>query len=145
MNQLAMAQFLEENRLDIRSPDAAAVIEIAHTFEATQGVNFKSAIRQQSGDRTLGYDVTTGAKAGQKGDLSIPEKLGLSIPVFTDDGTEYPMEAFFRYSIEGGSLALRYELIRPHKVLELAILDARNAIAVQTALYVHSGSAAVKA
>lgn len=143
MDQLTMANFLEENRLDIKVPDAATVIEIAHTFEATQGVQFKSAIRQQSGDRTLGYDVQTGAKAGQKGELSIPEKIGLCLPVFTN-GVEYEMDAFFRYNIGDGSLKLRYELVRPHKFIELALAETRNAIAEQTKLTVHAGTAGVR-
>jgi uncharacterized protein YfdQ (DUF2303 family) len=143
MDQVTMANFLEENRLDIKAPDAATVIEIAHTFEATQGVNFKSAQRLQSGDRSLFYDVTTGAKAGQKGDLTIPEMIGLSMPIFTNDH-EYEINAFFRYDISGGSLKLRYEMIRLHKVIELAIAETRNAIEQQTGIPVHSGNAVME-
>lgn len=139
LSQLEMAHFLEDNRLDIVDPEAAQIIEIAKTFEATQGVQFKSALRLQNGDRQLAYDVTTGAKAGQKGDLQIPEKITMKLPVFMN-GPAYMLEAWFRYTIDGGALKLRYQLIRPHKLIELALLEARNAIQSETKITVMSGS-----
>ena len=144
MDQLTMANFLEENRLDIKTPDAATIIEIAQTFEATQGVQFKSALRLPSGDRSLGYEVQTAAKAGEKGKFEIPEKIGVQMPIFLN-GPEYAMEAFFRYNIGNGTLKLRYELIRPHKFVELALAETRNAIAEQTGLPVLSGACKVNA
>lgn len=127
MSQVTMANFLEDNRLDIKEPSAAAIIEIAKTFEATQGVKFKGAVRLQNGDRQLDYAVETGAKAGQQGELQIPERITLSLPIYVN-GPEYSIDAWFRYSIEGGTLQLRYELIRPHKFIELALEEAGTAI-----------------
>lgn len=138
MDQVTMANFLEDNRLDIREPAAAAIIEIAKTFEATQGVQFKGAVRLNNGDRQLDYAVQTGAKAGQQGELTIPERIELSLPIYVN-GPEYGISAWFRYSIEGGQLRLRYELIRPHKFIELALAEAGNAIAEQTGLTLHKG------
>lgn len=139
MDQVTMAQFLEDNRLDIKEPKAASIIEIAKTFEATQGVNFKGAVRLDNGDRRLDYNVQTGAKAGQQGELQIPERIELSLPIYVN-GPDYDISAWFRYSIDGGALRLRYELIRPHKFIELALAEAGTAIAKETQLTLHKGS-----
>jgi uncharacterized protein YfdQ (DUF2303 family) len=137
-SQVDMAQFLEDNRLDIKEPEAAKIIEIAKTFEATQGVSFKGAVRLQNGDRRLDYNVQTGARAGEAGNLEIPERIELSLPIYVN-GPEYGISAWFRYSIDNGVLRLRYELIRPHKFIELALAEAGNAIEKELEMTLHKG------
>lgn len=138
MEQTAFALFLEDNRLDILEPVAAQVIDIAKSIEAESGSRFKSATRLDNGDRKLLFETETNARAGTTGELTIPEKFKLRLPVFVN-GPVYDLEAFFRYQV-GNPLKLRYKLIRPNKVIELALLEARNAIQTALSLPVLAGS-----
>lgn len=139
--QTEFALFLEDNRLDIVSPEAGEVIDIAKCLEATTGSQFKSAIRLDNGDRKFKYETQTTARAGETGALTIPEKIKLKLPVFIN-GPAFEIEAFFRYRLKSdGSLVLFYALIRPHKVIELAVETARMAVEASTKLLVLYGSA----
>lgn len=61
------------------------------------------------------------AAAGAGGKLSIPEKFEISIPVFKGlDSKRYTIEARFRYRLSSGTLTLRYDLVRPARVVENA-------------------------
>ena len=143
MTQLEMAQFIEDNMMDIIEPEAARMLEVVKTLEATQGVEFKSLVRLNNGDRGLHYQHVTAAKAGQMGDIEIPEKFLLRIPVF-GNGLAYGVLCRFRYRIRDGALTLSYEVVRPHKVVETALVDARTAITEKLAVVpVMLGSAVV--
>lgn len=137
MAQTDFALFLEDNRLDILDPSAGQVIDIAKSLEAESGSRFKSAIRLDNGDRKFSFETETTAKAGVTGELTIPDKFKLRMPVFLN-GPTYDVDAFFRYRI-GSPLKMRYALIRPHKVVELALIEARNAIEAALSLPVLAG------
>lgn len=49
----------------------------------------------------------------------MPEQIVLSIPVFENEAPA-ELHARLRYRVKDGQLAIWYELIRPHKVLEAA-------------------------
>lgn len=124
MTQESFAYFIEDNLPDFKSPEGGKMLEIALNFRVKQGVAFKSAIRLQDSQVQLEYTEQNEAGAGSAGKMSIPETFTIEIPVF--DGLEakkYRFEARLRYKLGGGSLALRYELIRPHKVIEQAFKD----------------------
>lgn len=139
MGQEAFAQFLEDNRVDIVSPNDGEIIDIAKSLEANTGSQFKSAIRLENGDRALHFETQTTARAGTDGALTIPDRIKLRLPVFVN-GLEYEIEAFFRYRIENGALKLRYELIRPHKVIELALSETKTAIVQAVNVPVYEGA-----
>jgi hypothetical protein len=61
MGQLEMAHFLEDNRLDIAEPDAATIVEIAKTFEASQGVPWKANAPRILAYRDRLWDLTHAA------------------------------------------------------------------------------------
>jgi uncharacterized protein YfdQ (DUF2303 family) len=67
------------------------------------------------------------------GQITIPEKFKLLLPVFEGiDAGKYEMEARFRFDTKTGSLKLRYELVRPHKVVERAFKDLLAMIQTET-------------
>ncbi|EIQ00721.1 hypothetical protein OpiT1DRAFT_05276 [Opitutaceae bacterium TAV1] len=127
LSQLAAAQFIEDNMIDIIQPEAARMLEVVKTLEATQGVEFKSAVRLENGDRQLNYSHTTAAKAGQQGDMDIPDMFRIRIPVF-QNGPGYDVDCRFRYRIKDGALIIAYEIVRPHKIIDLALQEARTGI-----------------
>jgi uncharacterized protein YfdQ (DUF2303 family) len=140
-SQTDLAQFIEDNRMDIASPSGGEVLDLVKSFEASTGVEFKSAVRLDNGDRKINYSHTTVAKAGQQGELVIPDTITLKMPVFVN-GPEYEITARFRYSIPNGNLQLRIELVRTHKVIELAMTEARNSIQTELGRKILLGSLA---
>ncbi len=142
LTQAAMAQFIEENMFDIEDPAPAQMLEMVKTLEATQGVQFKSSIRLENGDRQLAYAVETGAKAGQRGDLTVPQRFLLRFAIFTG-GLRYHIECRFRYAIDNGQLRLEVAIVKPHKLVECALADAKDTIRTELGLPVLLGSATV--
>ena len=142
--QGAMALFIEDNMFDIANPEPARMLELVKTLEATQGVQFKSAIRLENGDRQLAYSVQTGAKAGEQGDMEIPQKVRLRFAIFTN-GPVYDIDCRFRYNIDGGNLALAFEIVKPHKIIEAALIETQTAIKATLALPVLLGRGQVTA
>lgn len=142
-NQTAMALFVEDNLFDIVQPVAAQMLEVVKSLEATSGVEFKSAIRLDNGDRQLNYAHTTTAKAGQQGDIAIPDRITLRLPIFTN-GAPHDVSCRFRYTIRDGALTMQIEVERAHKLIDAALAEARAAITAAVELPVLLGSGTIK-
>lgn len=95
--QADFARFLEENSVDIGTPEAAVMIEISRDFEATVGQTYKSAIRLDNGDRKLVFESDTRVQNG----VIIPEKFTLSIPIYNGEEPE-ELTCLFRWRAQGG-------------------------------------------
>lgn len=134
MGQQQFALFIETNLLDIVMPTGAEMLELATNFQAKKNVNFASGIRLQNGQHQLTYEEKIESKAGERGQLSIPDEIRLLLPVFEGSTIGFEITAKFRYSIKDGDLAMAYELVRPHKVLELATADLLKQIQEGTTL-----------
>ncbi|MGX0136303.1 uncharacterized protein YfdQ (DUF2303 family) [Cupriavidus metallidurans] len=139
MNQENFALFIERNLLDIRVPEPAALLELAQNFQAKKNVNFASGTRLSNGQNQLVYEETIAAKAGEKGQLNIPEQIEIVIPVFEGSTVADRLTAKFRYRIQEARLSMWYELERPHKVLEAATEDLRKFIEEKTGLTAFHG------
>lgn len=119
LNQQAFAEFIEDRVLDITRPTGGEMLELAQSIEATTKVDFKSATAISSGQRTLMYEETMQAKAGQRGQLEIPATFDLALKPF-EGGPAYKVVARLRYRIMNGNLAIGFKLERPEDVLEEA-------------------------
>jgi uncharacterized protein YfdQ (DUF2303 family) len=127
MPQDAFADFIEDNLVDLVEPDSATMLELAQSFEATTSAEFQSSKRLDSGQRTFSYVEDVQAKAGQRGDITIPSTLTLALRPF--EGTEpYKVTARFKYRLGGGNLQLGFKLERPEDVLSAAFEDIRTLI-----------------
>lgn len=106
------------------------MLEIALNFRAKQNVAFKSGIRLQDGQVQLEYVEQNEASASSAtGNLKIPEEFSIAIPVWSGLGAKkYDFKARLRYKVGQGAVQLRYELIRPHKVVEQAFKDVLDEI-----------------
>lgn len=133
MSQEHFAMFIEENNLDIRTPEPAAMLEISRTLQAKKNVEFASGIRLDNGQTQLTYNEEVKGTAGGKGQLAIPETFTIGIPVYVG-GAGYAFEARFRYRIKDAHLTLWYDIIRPHKVLETAFAALRAQVETETSL-----------
>lgn len=119
------AYFLEDNLPDIVEPSGAELMEVALNFRVNQAVAFSAAQRLSDGHAEIAYtNQVDGSSATRAGTVRIPETFKIEIPVFAGVGARrYAVDARFRYRLNNGALKLWYELVRPHKVLELAFND----------------------
>lgn len=117
LDQAKFAEHIEDRAIDIINPSAADMLELAQTFQATTGVEFKSSKRLSSGESQIEYREQIDATAGKAGKLEIPEKFELAIVPFYG-AQAYKVIARLRYRIGGGHLLLSYKLERPEELLE---------------------------
>lgn len=123
MSQEEFAEHLEDHCAELVAPPAAEMLEVAQSIQAASKVDFKSGTRLASGQRQLEYVETVTAKAGQRGQLTIPDTFEIGLVPF-EGGHPYRVTARFRYRISGeGGLKLGYRLDRPENVLRAAFDD----------------------
>lgn len=135
MNQLQFAEFLQDNLPDVAQPDGATLLAMALNFEAAREGRFIAAQRLHDGSHNLQWREETNAA----GTVQLPEFIKLAIPVF-ENGDTYELAARLRYRVTDGSLAIWFELVRPHKVLEDAFHATWDRIKEGTALPILLGS-----
>ncbi|BBP95928.1 hypothetical protein BSFA1_10570 [Burkholderia sp. SFA1] len=136
MSQLELAELIEDNLPDIVSPDGSTMLSVALNFEASKEGNFVSAARLQDGSTNFVWKEDVNA-TGNK--IAMPSQITLSIPVF-ENGAPYSIDARIKYRIKDGVLKIWYELIRPHKVLEVAFREIWAQIEAQTATKILLGT-----
>ncbi|WP_242089195.1 DUF2303 family protein [Curtobacterium sp. DN_7.5] len=122
LEQTDFAEFIEQQSLDVRSPETAVLIEIAQSFQAKTSVDFEGGERLDSGQVRLEYKETVTAKAGQKGHIDIPTELELLLRPYIG-GPVYVVVARFRYRLRGSQLGLGIVLQRPQEILDAAFAD----------------------
>jgi uncharacterized protein YfdQ (DUF2303 family) len=121
--QVEFAEFIELNAADVRTPAPTDLLDLAQTFEATKAVEYESSERLADGQTRLGYRETVTAKAGQKGDVEIPQSLTLGVRPYIG-GPLYAVTARFRYRIDREQhLRLGYVIERPQVILDAAFED----------------------
>ena len=120
-SQSDFAAFIEDNLKDVAGvegqPTGAQMLEMALTFEASQDMRFKSAIRLQSGGVQMSFVQDDDANTLRK--MQVFDRFSLGLPVFWN-GEAYRIDARLRYRVREGKLTFWYELIRRDKVLEAA-------------------------
>lgn len=121
MDQQTFAEKIEDGLSDVVEPDGAKMLEIAQSIQTTTDVQFHSGIDLSSGEAKFRYDETVDAKAGEKGDLTVPQVFTLGIPPYVGEDA-YRIEARFRFRNRGGNLQLGYKLQQP-ELAERAVLE----------------------
>lgn len=121
LSQQQFAEHLEDRADDVVQPDAATMLEIAQSLIATNGVDFKSASRLSDGQVQFRYEETTTARAGQTGELDIPQTFALEVSPF-EGCPPVQLIARFRYRISAAGLQLFYVLNNPADVAREAFI-----------------------
>lgn len=130
VGQEQFAEFLEDHLPELLEPSAAEMLEIAQSIQAATKVDFQSGTRLATGERQFKYVETTTAKAGQRGELTIPETFTIGLVPF--EGSEgYKLTARLRYRIPDGKLLIGYKVDRPGDIIRTAFADVVNAIGEQ--------------
>lgn len=122
-NQLAFAEFIEENIKDFAEPSGGELLEIATKFSVIRTAVFSNSVRLQSGE----FEFQFSEQNNSKGTVTVPEKIAIGIAPF-HNGTKYRIEARLRYRLREGQLSIWYELIEPEKVLEDAFEEVKTVI-----------------
>ena len=120
--QDAFAEFLEDHLPELVEPDAATMLEIAQSIQAATKVDFQSGTRLATGERQFKYVETVNAKAGQRGELTIPETFRIGLVPF-EGSPGYKLTARLRYRIIDTQLRIGYKLERPADILTSAFND----------------------
>ncbi|WP_316150485.1 DUF2303 family protein [Cupriavidus sp. BIC8F] len=135
MSQAEFAAFIEENLKDVASQDGAGLptgaqmLEMALSFEASQDMRFKSAIRLANGGVQMSFTQDDDDQTLQK--MQLFERFAIGIPVFWN-GDAYRVDARLRYRVREAKLTFWYELIRQDKTLEAATATLITKIREQT-------------
>lgn len=119
MPQSSFAEHVEDGALSIVDPDAATMLEIAESFHANSKVHFKQAQRLRDGNLNLEYTEETTASAGVRGDVQVPQTIGLSLAVFEGQPPVH-VQARLRYRLSEGKLLLGYKIVDVDEVLRAA-------------------------
>lgn len=145
MSQERLAEFLEDNHLQIikpspeafkpeeldvvhdKLPDAAHMLTIAASLEVSSNSSIKSAAKLTNGAVKIEYVEDVEGKAGANGELEIPAYFVIGVQLFKG-GNGYLILCRFKYRKIGGEVMLRYELVRPHKTHEVAVQDVLRMI-----------------
>lgn len=141
MDQETFAEFIEDHLPELLQPPAADMLEIAQSFQANTKVDFQSATRLSSGQRKFQYVETGTTKAGQKGELEVPEQFVVGVVPF-EGSTGYKLTARLRHRITPSGLQLGYKLERPDEVRKTAFADVLKAIGEQIDTPVMNGTPA---
>lgn len=136
MPQVEFAEFVQENRVNIAAPDAAAVLEIVTELQASSRLEFSSAVNLRNGSQRLVWGEEQQTKG--KSELEVPETLGLRMPIF-DRGDVWAMNAWLRTRIKDGKLYFLVKLDRPDVIVKAALEKLRADIRQRTELLVAPG------
>lgn len=117
--QTDFAEFLETRLRDITDPAGAQFLELALDLQVHKSADFASEVNRENGQVRFRYEETVRGNK-KAGDLAIPARFKIQVPVFVD-GTVYEIEARFRYTMDGGKLTLGYQLLRPTEVWQAAV------------------------
>lgn len=120
--QVEFAQFVEDHISSIAAPDGGVLLDVVQTLEANTGVRFKSSQLLGNGQRQIAFEETVEAKAGTKGNLTIPTELTLALRPFQGCDA-VAVVARFRFRINEGVLRMGVKLAEPSKALEVAFAD----------------------
>jgi len=138
MGQTDFASFIEDNLPDIVEPEGATILEIAKTLHIKNNVNFKSAIRLDTGEQQFTFEDNHTARAGA-GMVAIPNTFVLGLQPFEGSET-YKVTARLRYRLNEGRLTLGYALVRPDRVQDDAFGSIVGEIAETLDITVLAGS-----
>ena len=139
MDQEQFAEHIELCADDIVEPTAASMLELAQTFHAKKGVNFRSANILANGEQQFTYEEDLQATAGTGGKLEVPREFKLALRPF-DNGEKYAVTARLRFRLTGSKLSLGYKLVRPDVVTRDAFDLLAGHIATESEVEVFRGN-----
>lgn len=118
LDQLTMAEFIEDRLPDFREPSGGDMLDLAQRFEVYRGGSFLSGVRLDNGTTQLTVEETTTGR----GNIIIPGTVSLGFRVF-EDLDAYAVKAYFRYRIRENKLAMSFKIMERQKLVRTAVDD----------------------
>lgn len=134
--QTEFAEFIEENRSDIRFPEAAPLIDLIKAFKASRKVDFNSVVNQTDGSIRIGYSDEAQGGAG----YDVPPALRIGIPVYFN-GPLYEVNVFMRYRVAPAKVTFTLKPDRADYVENAAFGETLKTFAEATSLTPYIGRA----
>jgi uncharacterized protein YfdQ (DUF2303 family) len=101
--QREFAEFIEEHAKDITKPDNATLLEVASNLQISRKVDFVSGTNTRNGTVQFAYVEEDTTSGGKKGNVEVPAKITLGIPVYKGDPLDQ-IEVLFRHRLDSGKL-----------------------------------------
>ena len=127
LDQDKFADFIDSHLSTIAAPDGAQLLDICQTLTGHTNMRWKSQKILANGQRQFQWEEEIEAKAGAKGDLTIPGDLTLALRPY-QGSDQVAVFARFRYQLRGGDLLIGVKLVEPDRVLEDAFAGVCNAV-----------------
>ncbi|WP_375188461.1 DUF2303 family protein [Sphingobium yanoikuyae] len=118
--------------------DPTRLMVIASEMNVLESSQVSEAVRLQSGEGKINFQVDHTVTDGQGKSLTVPAAFGVGIPVFKGE-QPYCVLARLRYRKEGGRLVFWYELWRTDLVFDDAFNGAVDKVQQETGLTVWKG------
>lgn len=100
MNQIALAEFLQDQLPNVSAPPAASLIDAVTTFEARQKISFNSAVRLDDGSVQMQWVEQNERDSGV---TVLPPKLTVKLRPFYG-APAADLDVWLRYRIKDGSI-----------------------------------------
>jgi len=139
MSQVDFSELIETNSLDILEPSGAELLEIARSLKGTKRTNFSQSFNSENGSHEFTYDEQIHGQP-KKGEMELPEKIKLSIPIFKHSDPVV-IEALFRFRITTEGLLLFYTLLNLPDIIDSEFLKYSQIISDKTKQKVLFGKA----
>jgi uncharacterized protein YfdQ (DUF2303 family) len=120
LGQEDFAEHVQIGLGDFVIPIGTEMLEIAQTLQGSVGAEWRSGTRLADGQVQLEYVETRSAKAGEKNNIEIPAEFTLGLSPFLGE-EKFEVLARFYYRVSGSTIKMRYQLHRPHLVLQNAV------------------------
>lgn len=137
LSQDKFADLLEERALDIKSPSAAEILELAQSLHVTRNLSVKSMVRSNRSANSISFNQDQSLKAGRDGNLELPTSFIIDIEPFARHREHCQIKALLRPRIEDDKPVFTYELQLVEESIEEALGVILNAIGIQTSLPVY--------
>lgn len=139
MSQAEFAEFIEDHIPEFSNPDAASMLEIATTMQASSGATMESAIRLSNGAIKFAWNETVSGKFGS-GQTECPEKFTCRMAVYQGMGARQ-IECRLRYRLSAGKLTMWFDILRSSAIEREAFSSAISEIKQATGQTVLMGAA----
>ena len=127
LEQTVFAEFVEDHISSIAEPDAGRLLDIAQTLKGHVDTQWKQQKLLANGQTAFVWEERVEAKAGQKGDLAIPNELTLALRPF-QGSDPVGVDARFRFRPSAEGIRLGVRLVEREHVLENAFAEIVTAI-----------------
>lgn len=127
VDQKTFGTFLEDNLKDVIEPTGASLMQAALNFTSMREVEFGSSTRLSSGEVQFAYK-----EKEKTGEVKLPERIKLALPVFRGDTRQYAIFARVKYKLDDKKLAIWIELERPDLVIDASYANVLADVADKT-------------